>query len=344
MRTNFAQWCRRQSGWAVLLAPLLIAAVVLLLTETTQAAPVVIQAANPADQLTFQTPQPSCQSCHPQQYADWQNTAHARAALDPAFKDQFNKSHNQGDCLKCHTTGFDKETGKFNWEGVTCEACHGPYKQGHPAAETMQLPMEAATCRICHQAAFEEWDKSQHALEKVECFDCHNAHTQGVRTGSTATLCAACHNNQQTQFAHSQHGIGGVECTSCHMATSKKNTAGMTATTGAEIQAKSHTFVIPADICNRCHASATHPTAGAAQTYISRPTSTAARTDGSAASVSNVAREAELEAEISALQGRLNALRDAAVISMGLALGFGGFVGLVVGVAGMSLWQRSRTR
>ncbi len=344
MRTNLAQWRSQQSGWAILLAPLLIAVLVLLLTETTQAAPPFAPAVHPTDQLMFQTSRPTCQSCHPQEYADWQNTMHAQAALDPAFKEQFEKSHNQGDCLKCHTTGFNNETGKFSWEGVTCEACHGPYKPGHPAAETMQLPMESATCRVCHQTAFGEWDKSQHAQRKIECFDCHNAHTQGVRTGSTATLCAACHNNQQTQFAHSRHGIGGVECTNCHMAASKKNTAGTTSMAGAEIQAKSHTFVIPADVCNRCHAGTIHPAAGAGQTSVSRPLTVEPLVSGAAAPPTNAAREAELEAEINALQGRLNALRDAAVISMGLALGFGGFVGLVAGVVGMSLWHRSRTK
>lgn len=28
-------------------------------------------------------------------------------------------------CLKCHTTGYDPNTGKYVEEGVTCEACHG---------------------------------------------------------------------------------------------------------------------------------------------------------------------------------------------------------------------------
>jgi hypothetical protein len=55
-------------------------------------------------------------------------------------------------------------------------------------------------------------------------------------------------------------------------------------------------------------------------------------------------REAELQAQVSDLQNRLRALRDAGVISMGLALAFGGFCGLLLGIAGMSLWQRSRAK
>ena len=339
MKAIASQLRSHRSGWLIILLPLIIAAAALILTETTQAAPSFVAANSPSGELAFQQSQPACQTCHPEEYADWQNTVHAKAALDPVFKEQFNKSHNQGDCLKCHTTGFDKASGKFNWEGVTCEACHGPYKQGHPAAQTMQLPMESTTCRVCHQAAFQEWEKSQHAQAKIECFDCHRSHTQGLRTGSAETLCAACHNNEQTQFAHSLHGIGGVECGNCHMAKAQKNTAGMTSTAGAQIEAKSHAFVVPADVCNRCHSKTIHPTGGAGQTNISQP-----KSSGQAAPAVNAARETELEAQISTLQGRLNALRDSAIISMGLSLGFGGFAGLLLGIAGMSLWHRSRAK
>jgi hypothetical protein len=342
MKTVASQLRRSSSSWLIVLLPLIIAAAALVLTETTQAAPALILVNRSSNELLFQQSQPACQTCHPDEYADWQNTVHAKAALDPAFKEQFNKSHNQGDCLKCHTTGFDKDSGKFTWEGVTCEACHGPYRQDHPAAQTMQLPMESTTCRVCHQAAFQEWEKSQHAQAKIECFDCHRSHTQGLRTGRAETLCAACHNNQQTQFAHSLHGIGGVECGNCHMAKAQKNTAGATSTAGAQIEAKSHSFVVPADVCNRCHSNTIHPASGANQT-VSQPDNQT-KPSGQAAPAVNATREAELEAQLSALQSRLNALRDAAVVSMGLSLGFGGFVGLLLGIAGMSLWQRSRTK
>jgi predicted CXXCH cytochrome family protein len=332
----------RWLGWLIILLPLLIACSVLVLTETTQAAPALVQSNSPSDELLFQQSQPACQSCHPQEYADWQNTVHAKAALDPAFKEQFTKSHNQGDCLKCHTTGFDKDSGKFAWEGVTCEACHGPYKPGHPAAQTMQLPMESTTCRVCHEAAFQEWEKSLHAQAKIECFDCHKSHTQGLRTGGADTLCAACHNNQQTQLKHSIHGIGGVDCGNCHMAKEQTNTAGITSTAGARIEAKSHNFSVPADVCNRCHSNTIHPTGNLSA--ISRPVAEARSVGEAAPAMTEADREAELQAQISALQNRLKTLRDAGVISMGLALGLGGFCGLLLGIAAMSLWHRSRAK
>lgn len=338
MSTSVTRRFNCRSGWLIVILPLLIAAAVLLLTEAAQAAPALLPFNTPPGVLAFQQSEPTCQSCHPQEYADWQNTVHAKATLDPVFKEQFDKSHNQGDCLKCHTTGFDKDSGKFVWEGVTCEACHGPYKQGHPAAETMQLPIESETCRVCHQAAFQEWEKSAHAQKKIECFDCHRAHTQGLRTGSAETLCAACHNDQQTQFTHSLHGIGGVECGNCHMAPTQKNTSGASGSAGAEIKAKSHLFIVPADVCNRCHSNTIHSTGGAGQVAVAQPVAQAQ------VSLQPAAREAELEAEINSLQSRLTALRDVAIISMGLSLGLGGFVGLLLGIAGMSLWYRSRTK
>jgi hypothetical protein len=336
-RLGISRW----NGWLIILLPALIAVGVLLLTETTQAAAPVIEAKGLVSELLFQQSQPTCQTCHPDEHAAWQDTVHAKAALDPVFKEQFAKSHNQGDCLKCHTTGFDAASGKFTWEGVTCEACHGPYKEGHPAAQTMQLPMESDTCRVCHQAAFEEWDRSEHAKNNIECFDCHSAHTQGLRTGSAAKLCAACHNNEQTQFSHSIHGIGGVDCGNCHMVTAQKNSAG-TAATGAEIEAKSHSFVVPTDVCNQCHSNTIHPTGGQLTASRVAPQMPSAATNTVAAG--DAARVKELEAEATDLERRLTALRDTAVISMGIALGFGGFVGLMLGIAGMSLWHRSQTK
>ncbi len=29
-------------------------------------------------------------------------------------------------CYECHTTGYNKKTGTYSEEGITCEACHGP--------------------------------------------------------------------------------------------------------------------------------------------------------------------------------------------------------------------------
>lgn len=325
-------------GWLVVLPTLVILALVLLLTGTTSAAPATAQARTPSNQLTLQQQQPLCQTCHPDEYGVWKDSMHAKATLDPVFQEQLSKSQNQGECLKCHTTGFDTGSGKFMSEGVTCEACHGQYREGHPAGQTMTLPLDASTCRMCHEAAFKDWDQSKHAEQKIECFDCHQAHTQGLRTGSVETLCAACHSDEQTKLAHSVHGISGVDCGSCHMAKAMTDTAD---SSGAKVSASSHTFTVPADVCNRCHSDATHP-AGNAQIKASQLPAVSVA-EGRELAQAN-ARVTELETKNSEAQKRLESLRSISVISMGLALGAGGFFGLVVGVAGMSLWRSKSPR
>ena len=177
-------------GWRAILPTLIILALVLLLTETTNAAPSPAHPrASRSDRLTFQEQQPLCQTCHPDEYSVWKNSTHASATLDPVFQAELAKSHNQDDCLKCHTTGFDTGSGKFMSEGVTCEACHGAYKEGHPAGETMTLPIDAGTCRMCHEAAFSEWEKSKHAAAKDRMLRLSpGAHARGAHRQHRDTL------------------------------------------------------------------------------------------------------------------------------------------------------------
>ena len=322
------------AGWLAILATVLVMALALLLTGTSVASsseqPRVL-----LSELLFQQQQPLCRECHPDEHEVWAKSVHAKATLDPAFQDELAKSHNQQACLQCHTTGFDNQSGKFLAEGVGCEACHGAYKPGHPAAQTMQLPMESQTCRMCHQAAFQEWETSKHATQKIDCFDCHMAHSQGMRTGSPEKLCSACHNDQKTKLAHSVHGISGVECGSCHMAMETQETMALT---GVKITAATHTFAVPSDVCARCHSQEVH----AAGTTMQAPDlSKIVEADVQKLQQANQ-RVNELEAEVTGLNDRLNSLRSIGVVSMGLAFGIGGVMGLLTGVGVMALLSRRK--
>jgi hypothetical protein len=194
------------SLWRLAITPILLMLLAFAVSGTASAAP------------ARQAQEPECQSCHPGEYDVWKSSKHAGAGLDPVFQGQLAKAHNQEECLTCHTTGVETGSGKAMADGVTCPACHGTYQAGHflrdgsqPTGTTMKLPVKSsATCRTCHKAAFAGWETSKHAEKKIECFDCHLAHTQGVRTGSVDTLCAACHSDRGTQAAHSRHGINGV--------------------------------------------------------------------------------------------------------------------------------------
>jgi len=332
---------RMSSAWLVIIPTLLLLVLLLVVGGIASAAPVSAPEAGPV----AQEQDPACQSCHPDEYEVWRSSTHAGAGLDPAFQEQLAKAHSQEECLTCHTSGVQAGSGAVMADGVTCQACHGAYQAEHslrdgsqPASATMKLPMESsATCRTCHEAAFSGWEKSTHSEKKIECFDCHLAHSQGVRTGSVDTLCAACHSDQGTQAAHSRHGISGVNCASCHMAKQMIRTAAGDA--GAEISESSHSFQVAADVCNRCHGDTIHATGGA-----NAPGNLQVSTSGGEKQAPSAGEKgvAELRVQISALQKRLSSLRDAAVIGIGLAFGVGGFVGLLVGLVGMSLWKRSR--
>jgi hypothetical protein len=263
------------------------------------------------------------------------------------FQEQLTQAHNQDECLKCHasgtvTTEVQGGTDKVMAEGVTCEACHGAYQAGHPAETIMKLPIEStATCRTCHEAAFAGWEKSKHAEKNIECFDCHLAHSQGVRTGSVDKLCAACHSDQGTQAAHSRHGINGVNCTTCHMA--KQMTFTATGEAGAQVSASSHSFLVASDVCSGCHAGTIHAT-GPGDTKAAGNLQVTAATTGAEAQPPSADEKVvtELRTQLSDVQNRLNSLRNMAVIAIGLSLGVVAFVGLAIGLVAMGFFKRNR--
>ena len=88
----------------------------------------------------------------------------------------------------------------------------------------MTLPMESKTCRTCHTEIFTKWEDSQHGAKNVDCFDCHVAHSQGLRLEPAEKLCSACHTDEQTKLSHEVHGISGINCVSCHMKPEKAAT------------------------------------------------------------------------------------------------------------------------
>jgi hypothetical protein len=286
----------RRSVWTGILPTFVMLALALILTAITSAD---TSAAAQADaDAIAQTPpgQPICESCHQDTGIIWEKSTHAK-------------------------------TGK-----VTCESCHGPYKEGHPKAETMLLPMESETCHSCHGEVFAQWEASEHGQKNLDCYDCHNPHTQGLRLDNQNALCTACHSNEDTTLAHSTHGISGVVCDACHM------TARMVPGTDGKTETMSdHTFMVPSDVCMRCHSDTVHPDGGSTQAASTPKVSTAAMTVQL-----NNQRVTELEQELNAAEARNEELRNVAVVGMGLTLGVGGFLGLVIGSAGAALLARRK--
>jgi len=79
----------------------------------------------PADQTYTGFKQ--CASCHLKEFTAWKKTKH----FTEAFESLPTKYRKDGECLKCHSTGYGAPTGYKgastpNLAGTSCEACHGP--------------------------------------------------------------------------------------------------------------------------------------------------------------------------------------------------------------------------
>jgi formate-dependent nitrite reductase cytochrome c552 subunit len=93
----------------------------------------------------------SCQSCHPEAYAAWKGSAHARAK-DPLSPQQQKDAR----CLSCHSPQQQEGLAQ-----VSCESCHGN-GQHYVAHYVMKDPELARlvglqdpgekSCRNCHDA------------------------------------------------------------------------------------------------------------------------------------------------------------------------------------------------
>jgi len=104
-----------------------------------------------------------CTTCHQEERAFWDKTAHARAyaTLEVGHK-QFNL-----DCVSCHVTGYEQPGGSTvtHVQGLTsvqCENCHGPGSRHveNPVDEKLIVAAPTASlCPTCHHPphVHEDW-------------------------------------------------------------------------------------------------------------------------------------------------------------------------------------------
>lgn len=136
----------------------------------------------------------ACEACHHgpamgHQGSLWRLSAHARAyaALSTPAAAEIARKEGAGDpqtspsCLKCHTTsGLDPAGGaepSFSvFEGVGCEACHGPgsdyrteavMREPKAAAKAGLKPVGAKTCLPCHARAHGKPFDAASAMRKI---------------------------------------------------------------------------------------------------------------------------------------------------------------------------------
>jgi len=252
--TGSSRRARRNSGVAfgLCFGVSLFIGVALAFSSPVAAAPV-SQVAAPPDQAGGEYRGPElCAACHDDIHEDWMTTRHAAAFSSPIFQENWTENPDQNACLQCHTTGYDTATGTYQFEGVTCESCHGPYQTGHPQTK-MPITPDATLCAKCHKTTTDEWRASQHGEVGIQCQACHDPHTQTPKAESVNALCSNCHKDPGQTFTHSTHANAGLECSNCHMFTSPR--------TGSPIGglvATGHTFVVGSEACIGCHQDTVH--------------------------------------------------------------------------------------
>lgn len=227
-------------------------------------------------------------------------------------------------CLTCHTTNFSAAAQTYEHAGVTCEACHGLYVEGHPENGQMALPVDSTVCNDCHTETFEDWQHTSHAQAGVQCIGCHRSHTQNLRLDDEV-LCKSCHRDQLQDGGHLTHIQTGINCVSCHTspATMMGNTEGPSS--------PSHQFAVGTEACANCHGSSFHGAETNTMLSAAQPALSAAMAQG------------DSPAEIVAAQENERRVIDASLVSMGLGIGIGAMVGiafmLVVGILIQRPWR-----
>lgn len=300
----------RRPAWA----GTLVAACVMLATVGIAAA----QEATPPPPET-----PECTECHLDITDALAHSPHAHAFDDPAFQEWWQGHGETGECLSCHTTGYQSTTRTFQIEGIACEACHGSSLPDHPPAI---VPVKADTeyCGSCHTTTLAEWRQTGHSMEDVGCTDCHDPHSQKALFAVADDLCINCHKGDMGDYLEDLHVKKGIGCVDCHALVIPPETPPEDG-----IVPTGHTFTITPATCVACHTDALHAgfalpgfENGAAETAGGEPTPQV-----EAPTLLTVA-----ESSLSPDQ-RIQALETALASQNLTTLMQGGIVGLVLGAS-----------
>ena len=191
-----------------------------------------------------------CQECHESVVTHWETSAHGQAAADPIFQEAWNEAGNPPECLSCHTTNYDPETGTWETDGIACSVCHSSQTGPHPET-AMPTDPSARMCGTCHIDTHSEWSESAHGEGELTCVRCHNPHTTDLKTGSMQDLCTTCHNEEGHFYGYTGHAQQGLQCTDCHLRISDSPV-------GEGHGKRVHTFYVDLETCTQCHGEEMH--------------------------------------------------------------------------------------
>jgi hypothetical protein len=266
----------------------------------------------------------TCGECHQDVYATWQTGAHADAMSSASFQEAWAGVGQLDECLACHSTGFDPNTGAMTTPDVTCQACHQKMgDQDHPPA-MMTVEVEAERCGECHTDTFAEWQLSGHGKRGIACASCHHSHSQALRIEPAPELCHQCHGGRFEDMAHSSHAGAELTCNECHM---PPNPAAELVGGMGGVSTHGHTFSVGSQTCAQCHVAEIH---GQAAEMVADP-----RLDLPSESLESQAVEAARErasvlvSENDSLTRQLERQQVLTYVAGAFALGIGIFVGLL---------------
>jgi predicted CXXCH cytochrome family protein len=281
-----------------------------------------------------------CADCHPNVDAAWVDSSHAHAFDDENFSSRWEAMGKPGECLACHTTGYQSSTGAFTGEGVQCEACHGETVEGHPPA-VVPVKADSDYCGACHTTTLSEWRLTGHFTAGVGCTDCHDPHSQKALFEDADEMCLNCHKDDMGPYLedlHIQKGIGCVDCHELVIPPEKIPDDGIVPT--------GHAFTITPATCVACHTDSLHagfslPGYEDGAKAVNGGGTETGETGQIDTALETVAESGSGEDALSAEQ-RIQAL-EAALASTRLSTLFqGGIIGIVLG--GITVYYLGRNR
>jgi len=143
------------------------------------------------------------------------------------------------DCGRCHTTGYKPEghndglegiVGTWKFEGVQCEACHGPGSKHVESASKADIMIDRDVCYGCHETkpldeipvkgnflapytTVNQLFKS--GMSGMKCPGCHDPHMSAEI--SIKKSCEECHEKIAKVYNGSYKKKLGILCIDCHM-------------------------------------------------------------------------------------------------------------------------------
>ncbi|OQY48431.1 MAG: hypothetical protein B6242_02280 [Anaerolineaceae bacterium 4572_78] len=258
-----------------------------------------------------------CYECHQTEVEEWAMSNHSVAAKNENFLQVWEKEEYFGECLRCHTTGYDKDSGEYAFANVDCVACHNNLVEGHGENDdtTMSIPVDQSVCIDCHEFTHNEWRIGAHAENNINCINCHERHKPDTRLPKEK-LCITCHSDIEDNFTHNTHQT--TDCIDCHMP-HPDTSIGQIGGTGAV----GHSLFVGTETCANCHDEEAHLSREVVATQAAPPEAT------------QVAIEI-LEDQAN-LESRVTLLQNSVVSSLGVGLGIGGFLGAVI-ILGIMTW------